>query len=53
MGGSYGGGQGWGGCAAGCSYYGDYNSNNGAPSKPAMAPAKRIQGEWRNGLWYY
>ncbi len=37
----------------GCSYIGDYNPNAGNPPVKPMAPPKRIQGEWRNGQWYY
>ncbi len=44
-----GGQQSYGGCA-GCSYVGDYRPNPG-PRRPA--PPLRLQGQWRNGWWYY
>lgn len=46
--------QGYGGCY-GCSYSGDYfGSGYGyAPPVRRPAPPPRIQGQWRNGLWYY
>lgn len=42
--------QGYGGCY-GCSYVGDYNAGNVAARRPA--PPLRLQGQWRNGWWYY
>lgn len=42
--------QGYGGCY-GCSYTGDYYGSNGAARRPA--PPLRLQGQWRNGRWYY
>ncbi len=39
----------YGGCY-GCSYVGDYRPNPG-PRRPA--PPLRLQGQWRNGWWYY
>jgi hypothetical protein len=42
--------QGYGGCY-GCSYSGDYYGSNAAARRPA--PPLRLQGQWRNGWWYY
>lgn len=42
--------QPYGGCY-GCSYSGDYYANNGGARRPA--PPLRLQGQWRNGWWYY
>ncbi len=42
--------QGYGGCN-GCSYSGDYYGPTVRARRPA--PALRLQGEWRNGWWYY
>lgn len=46
--------QGFGGCY-GCSYSGDYSGwgYGYAPPVRRPAPPPRIQGQWRNGLWYY
>lgn len=44
-----GGQQSYGGCY-GCSYMGDYAGN--APIR-RPAPPLRLQGQWRNGWWYY
>lgn len=44
-----GGGQGYG--CLGCSYVGDYYGGNVTVPRPA--PPLRIQGQWRNGWWYY
>jgi hypothetical protein len=46
--------QGYGGCY-GCSYSGDYFGSGAGPSAPVRRPAPplRIQGQWRNGWWYY
>jgi hypothetical protein len=46
--------QGYGGCN-GCSYSGDYfGSGFGPPAAPRRpAPPLRLQGQWRNGRWYY
>jgi|APDOM4702015073_1054812.scaffolds.fasta_scaffold382395_1 hypothetical protein len=41
--------QAYGGCY-GCSYMGDYRPSPG-PRRPA--PPLRLQGQWRNGWWYY
>ncbi|MGJ0507131.1 MAG: hypothetical protein ACR652_08330 [Methylocystis sp.] len=41
--------QAYGGCY-GCSYMGDYHPSPG-PRRPA--PPLRLQGQWRNGWWYY
>jgi hypothetical protein len=41
--------QSYGGCY-GCSYVGDYRPN---PGPPRPAPPLRLQGQWRNGWWYY
>jgi hypothetical protein len=43
----------WGGQAAygyGGTYMGDYQQ---APGPRRPAPPLRLQGQWRNGLWYY
>lgn len=42
--------QGYGGCY-GCSYTGDYYGSNVTARRPA--PPLRLQGQWRNGWWYY
>ncbi len=39
-----------GGCY-GCSYSGDYYGGNLGARRPA--PPLRLQGQWRNGQWYY
>jgi hypothetical protein len=44
------GGQGFGGCF-GCGYAGDYYGSNVTARRPA--PPLRLQGQWRNGWWYY
>jgi hypothetical protein len=41
--------QGYGGCY-GCSYMGDYRPS---PGHRRPAPPLRLQGQWRNGWWYY
>ncbi|WP_424361014.1 hypothetical protein [Methylocystis parvus] len=41
---------GYGGCY-GCSYVGDYYGSNVPARRPA--PPLRLQGQWRNGWWYY
>lgn len=46
---------GYGGCN-GCSYSGDYfGSGYYGPPPPARRPKPplRLQGQWRNGVWYY
>lgn len=40
----------YGGCY-GCSYAGDYIGSN--VSRRGPAPPLRLQGQWRNGWWYY
>ncbi|BDV35867.1 hypothetical protein [Methylocystis iwaonis] len=47
-----GGGHGRGYGCYGCAYVGDYDPNGGNVTLP-VAPPKRIQGQWRNGQWYY
>ncbi len=42
--------QGYAGCY-GCSYSGDYHGSNVTGRRPA--PPLRLQGQWRNGWWYY
>jgi len=42
--------QGYGGCF-GCSYTGEYYGSNASVRRPA--PPLRLQGQWRNGWWYY
>ncbi len=42
--------QGYGGCY-GCSYSGEYSGSNAGARRPA--PPLRLQGQWRNGWWYY
>lgn len=41
---------GYGGCI-GCSYSGDYYGGGAGVRRPA--PPLRLQGQWRNGWWYY
>lgn len=48
--GSYGGYGSGAGCY-GCSYSGNYYGSNVTARRPAPPP--RIQGQWRNGWWYY
>jgi hypothetical protein len=42
--------QPYGGCY-GCSYVGDWRPHSGTARRPAPPP--RLQGQWRNGWWYY
>lgn len=42
---------GWGGGCIGCGYSGNYYGGNVTAPRPA--PPKRLQGESRNGVWYY